>query len=130
MHNKLKTSDILANSILHTASSSDNIAVIEALASVVVNNAKLMTSSDKSMDLQQSIIKISSLYKDAEKQLEDEKKLQVCKRVARRALSEKWQDNTNGAIKYHKSSEYPEWAKSEIPCAIIGDFLFYGFERA
>jgi hypothetical protein len=89
MHNKLKTSDILANSILHTASSSDNIAVIEALASVVVNNAKLMTSSDKSMDLQQSIIKISSLYKDAEKQLEDEKKLQVCKRVARRALSEK-----------------------------------------
>lgn len=125
MYNKLKTPDILAQAISHVLDASDNIAVIEALASVVVNNAKLMASSDKTMDLQQSVIKAINLEQDGEPQVCDDKKLKVCKRIARRALSEKWHDKTNGAMKYHKSSEYPEWSQSKMPCAIIDEFLFY-----
>lgn len=125
MNNKLKTPDILAQAILNISTSSNNVAVIEALASVLVNNAKLMTSFDKSMDLQQSIVRAVNLKQDGEPKACDDKKLKVCKRVARRVLSEKWHDNTNAAVKYHKSYEYPEWAKSKIPCAVIDEFLFY-----
>ena len=57
--------------------------------------------------------------------LEGNKVYQLCKRVAKRAITGFLSDNTNGATHYHAKSIHPQWARRAVPCADIGQHLFY-----
>ncbi|WP_417821355.1 cell wall hydrolase [Terasakiella sp.] len=48
-----------------------------------------------------------------------------CLRVARRALFGGVKDPTQGATHYHRIGLLPAWARNRIPCAEIGNHVFY-----
>lgn len=50
---------------------------------------------------------------------------QICQRIVKRALAGVLKDNTNGATHYHTFECHPLWARHLIPCAQIGNHLFY-----
>lgn len=50
---------------------------------------------------------------------------QVCERIASRAIKGVLADNTNGATHYHTKAIHPKWATAAVPCAEIGNHLFY-----
>ena len=49
----------------------------------------------------------------------------TCLRIARRALSGLLPDRTGGATWYHHRMSFPTKARNRLPCAEIGNFLFY-----
>ena len=49
----------------------------------------------------------------------------VCQHVAMRAVRGTLKDSTGGATHYHALSVNPAWARHLIPCAQIGNHLFY-----
>ncbi len=49
----------------------------------------------------------------------------TCLRVARRAVFGVLGDPTHGATHYHRSGLMPAWALKQIPCAEIGQHIFY-----
>ncbi|MCP4393308.1 MAG: cell wall hydrolase [Alphaproteobacteria bacterium] len=127
--------DTLAKTIFNEAGGS-NIHIMEAIASVVVNHASQMQGYDNSTDLQDAIVDACTTKSSCDIDDIDEKEpsqddemqerlYQSCRRIAKRALAGNLEDATNGAIKYHASSEYPEWAKAVPPSVCIGNYLFY-----
>ena len=52
-------------------------------------------------------------------------KLQLGRRIARRALRGSLNDPTLGASAFHRIDANPAWSRSLLPIAIIGSFLFY-----
>lgn len=59
------------------------------------------------------------------KELNKDDVFQICTRVAIRAIRGLLQDNTKGATHYHSKSVHPKWAHTAVPCAQIGNHLFY-----
>ena len=57
-------------------------------------------------------------------------KLQLCRRIARRALRGSLLDPAAGATAFHRVEENPAWAHHLLPTAIIGSFLFYQVSEA
>ena len=53
------------------------------------------------------------------------RKLQLCRRIARRALHGGLLDPAPGATVFHRIGESPAWARDLLPATIIGSFLFY-----
>lgn len=49
----------------------------------------------------------------------------ICERIAIRAIKGLLIDNTKGATHYHTKSIHPKWAHAAVPCAEIGNHLFY-----
>lgn len=49
----------------------------------------------------------------------------VCKRIAKRAIAGLLTDSTNGATHYHTKNLRPKWSVGKIPCAEIGNHVFY-----
>ena len=52
-------------------------------------------------------------------------KLQLCRRIARRALRGSLADPTSGASAFHRLEDHPAWARDLLPVASFGSFLFY-----
>jgi hypothetical protein len=52
-------------------------------------------------------------------------KLELGRRVARRALRGSLVDPTLGATTFHRIEANPAWARDLLPIAAIGSFLFY-----
>ena len=50
---------------------------------------------------------------------------QIAQRIAVRAINGLLPDLTKGAVRFHKTTEHPAWAHKLIPCAQVGDRLFY-----
>lgn len=50
---------------------------------------------------------------------------QICRRIAVRAIKGLLPDNTKGGVYYHSIHTHPRWAYASVPCAKIGDLLFY-----
>ncbi|WP_135079815.1 cell wall hydrolase [Terasakiella sp. SH-1] len=48
-----------------------------------------------------------------------------CLRVAHRALYGGIKDPTNGATHYHRKGLLPAWARQQVPCAEVGNHVFY-----
>ncbi len=46
-------------------------------------------------------------------------------RIARRAVRGSLKDRTGGATHFHRKTERPWWARGRIPCAAIGNLIFY-----
>lgn len=53
----------------------------------------------------------------------------VCRRIARRALAGPAASAVAGATRYHHRAVEPAWARSAVPRAAVGGFLFYGNEE-
>ncbi len=49
----------------------------------------------------------------------------LCQHVAMRAIRGTLADETGGATHYHTLSSNPAWARHLVPCAQIGNHLFY-----
>lgn len=49
----------------------------------------------------------------------------TCKRIAKRALAGMIADCTGGATHYHTKNLRPKWSIGKIPCAEIGNHVFY-----
>lgn len=45
--------------------------------------------------------------------------------LAERLVNGEYADITNGATHYHAKNCHPAWAKGKLPCAIIGNHLFF-----
>jgi N-acetylmuramoyl-L-alanine amidase len=52
-------------------------------------------------------------------------KLELCHRIARRALRGSLADPTVGAGAFHRLEDNPAWARDLLPVATFGSFLFY-----
>lgn len=48
----------------------------------------------------------------------------MCSRVAGRVIAGILKDTTNGALRYHHSTDMPHWARGKTGLE-IGDFIFY-----
>lgn len=49
----------------------------------------------------------------------------ICRRIAERAIKGLLPDATNGATHYHTHAVHPSWAHKIVPCADIGNHVFY-----
>lgn len=49
----------------------------------------------------------------------------ACKRIAKRAIAGLLTDSTDGATHYHTKNLRPKWSVGKIPCAEIGNHVFY-----
>ena len=54
-----------------------------------------------------------------------DRKLELGRRIARRALRGSLVDPTCGATAFHRVDANPAWARDQLPVAVIGSFLFY-----
>ena len=54
-----------------------------------------------------------------------DRKLELGRRIARRALRGSLVDPTRGATAFHRVDANPAWALDQLPVAVIGSFLFY-----
>ena len=45
--------------------------------------------------------------------------------LAERLVNDEFADITNGATHYHTKNCRPAWSKGKLPCAIIGNHVFY-----
>lgn len=45
--------------------------------------------------------------------------------IAERLINGEYADNTNGATHYHTNKIKPAWTKGKLPCATIGNHIFY-----
>lgn len=64
-------------------------------------------------------------YKILLKANEDNPIFATCKRIARRAAAGLLEDRTSGATHYHVKWLRPKWSVGKIPCAEIGNHVFY-----
>ena len=64
-------------------------------------------------------------YKILKSDLSQNPVYQICQRIVKRALAGLLTDNTNSATHYHTIECHPLWARHLIPCAQIGNHLFY-----
>ena len=64
-------------------------------------------------------------YKILTQDLLTDKSFLVCHRIARRAIGGVLTDKTCGATHYHIRSLRPQWSIGKIPCAEIGNHIFY-----
>ena len=115
----------------------EKLAGIEAVANVILNrvkHAQKVGSYWWGKTIEEVCLKpfqFSCWNKDdvnrklLETDLSENKIYQICKRVAQRAVAGCLQDNTNGATHYHALSVNPYWARCAVPCAEIGNHLFY-----
>lgn len=52
-------------------------------------------------------------------------RLNLCRRIARRAMRGSLADPTNGANAFHRIDASPPWARELLPIAMHGSYLFY-----
>ncbi|MGI9508021.1 MAG: hypothetical protein ACR2QJ_01570 [Geminicoccaceae bacterium] len=114
------TTERIAAALLHIAAS-ENVRVIEALASAIVN---ALRSGDEAAHPfiygRHRLLRYPSMITD-----DESPKTAAFKRIARRAFSETLTDPTLGATAFHHIESTPAWSKTLLPIAVFGSFLFY-----
>lgn len=114
------TTDRIAAAVLHIAAN-ENIRVIEALASAIVNALKTGAEANHPFIFGRTrLLRYPSMITD-----DDSPKTAAFKRIARRAFSGTLADPTMGATAFHRIDTTPEWSKNSLPVAVFGAFLFY-----
>ena len=64
-------------------------------------------------------------YKILTGDLQTNQSFQICRRIALRAIGGVLNDKTYGATHYHTRTLRPKWSIGKIPCAEIGNHIFY-----
>jgi hypothetical protein len=106
---------------LLTLGSDQSVRVLEALAVALVNRAHQLRD-DCGPGLREPP---PAGFRRATAASTPGDKLQLCRRVARRALRGSLADPTVGASAFHRLEDNPAWARDLLPVASFGSFLFY-----
>ena len=103
-----------------------SVRVIEALAAALANRVRLQAETlDDQQIFAESRPWCATSGTEGQRHQDPRARLQLCRRVARRALSRSLPDPTHGATAFHRVDEYPAWARNLLPVAALGPFLFY-----
>jgi N-acetylmuramoyl-L-alanine amidase len=111
--------DRLARALLALAGN-QSVRVIEALAATLVNRAQV---SPRSSDY--GLAEPPVDFAGAPVANGADAVLQLCRRVARRAVRGSLADPTQGATAFHRIETTPPWSRDLLPIATFGPFLFY-----
>lgn len=112
--------DRLALTLL-TIGADQDVRVLEALAATLVNRARHPRPG-----VDTGLCESTSTYcPDRATASNSGQELQLCRRIARRALRSSLADLTLGATAFHRIDAHPAWAHGRLPVAIFGSFLFY-----
>jgi cell wall hydrolase len=112
--------DWLALTLLIIAADQD-VRVLEALAATLIRQARRAQRR-----LVQTLSALSPAPFPGAAAIEDfTRKLQLCRRIARRALHGSLVDPSPGTTAFHRIGASPTWARDLLPAAIIGSYLFY-----
>ncbi|MGI9487317.1 MAG: hypothetical protein ACR2RF_15860 [Geminicoccaceae bacterium] len=114
------TTDRIAAALLHVAAN-ENIRVIEALASTIVNGLNSGAETEHPFVFG----RIRLLRYPSTIAADETRKTAAFQRIARRALSQTLNDPTLGATAFHRIESAPAWSKALLPIAVFGSFLFY-----
>jgi hypothetical protein len=101
--------------------SDQSVRVLEALAATLVHRRR-RPSGDRVLGLCEPP---SSGFRHAAAACRSREKLELCRRIARRALRGSLADLTLGAGAFHRFEDNPDWARDLLPVASFGSFLFY-----
>jgi len=128
--------EVLART-LYGEARGEELAGIEAVASIILNRVAFAQTRGRywwGNDIKSVCLKPSqfSCWNKADP---NRKKLlalsprdpayRLCKRIAKRAVAGDLPDQTEGATHYHTHAVDPFWARGHVPCAEIGNHLFY-----
>ena len=105
-------------------SSDESVRVVEALAAALVN--ALRDQPEERLD--HWSVPVSAPYGLCEdgRTIDDfPQRLNLCRRIARRAMRGSLADPTNGANAFHRIDASPPWARELLPVAMHGSYLFY-----
>jgi hypothetical protein len=112
--------DWLALTLLATAADQD-VRAFEAIAATLVRQARRA-----GQDLASALKALTCTPFPGGAAVDDfSRKLELCRRIARRALHGGLLDPAPGATAFHRFGEDPTWSRNRLPVAIIGSFLFY-----
>jgi hypothetical protein len=101
----------------------ESVRVVEALAAALVNG--LHARPDDALESWEAPVPHCGLCEDARPGPGFERRLGVCRRIARRALRGSLADPTEGANAFHRIEASPPWARELLPIAMYGPYLFY-----
>jgi hypothetical protein len=114
------TVDRIAAMLLQLARE-QSVRTLEALASTIVNSLDLDRDNDQPFPLD----RVRLLKAPGPGSLVRDPTVDMCRRIAMRALRGTLPDPTGGATIFHRIEESPLWSKGMNPVAIFGPFLFY-----
>jgi N-acetylmuramoyl-L-alanine amidase len=116
--------EALAQRLLRLAGD-QSVRVIEALAAALINRSA-QENGVADDDDREGELAPRGLQEAAAPFLENDlQRLQLCRRIARRALRGSLTDPTRGATAFHRIETTPEWSRRLLPVAVFGSFLFY-----
>jgi hypothetical protein len=102
----------------------ESVRVVEALAAALVNDLHLRP--DRALESwSRPASPARGLCEDDHSAPAFERRLCVCRRIARRALRGSLADPTEGANAFHRIEASPRWARELLPIATYGSYLFY-----
>jgi N-acetylmuramoyl-L-alanine amidase len=101
----------------------DSVRVMEALAAALVN--ELRERPGDALKGWPTATPSFGLCEDGRGGLGFERRLAMCRRVARRALRGSLAGPTGGANAFHRIEAGPPWARPLLPIAMYGPYLFY-----
>jgi hypothetical protein len=106
---------------LLTIGADQSVRVLEAMAAALVNRAR-QRWGHAHLGLSEPP---PATFRGAAVASASGQKLQLCRRIARRALRGSLADPTLGATAFHRLESGPAWARDLLPVATFGSFLFY-----
>lgn len=128
--------DVLARTIFGEARG-EKLSGMEAIASVVLNRLDVSKAKKKywwGNSVEEICLKAKQFscwnrgdvnFEMISRVSENNPVFCICKRVSLRAVAGLLEDNTDGATHYHTKKVRPRWAVGKIPCAEIGNHIFY-----
>jgi hypothetical protein len=99
-----------------------SVRVIEALAAALANQLQ-DSSDDRSASAAFLAEPATSFRHDTAP--DHPEWVDMCRRIARRALHGSLIDPTSGATAFHRIDEEAIWARDHLPVSVVGPFLFY-----
>ena len=115
----------------------ENLSGQEAIASVVLNRVKIAQEKGRywwGNSIKEVCLKPWQFscwnsgdpnYQLLHQNLSGHKSFMICRRIALRAIGGVLKDRTYGATHYHVRCLRPRWSIGKIPCAEIGNHIFY-----
>jgi hypothetical protein len=102
-----------------------SVRVVEALAAALVNDLRERPAGAPEAWSAPASSASGGLCEDGSAVADFERRLGLCRRVARRALRGSLADPTQGANAFHRIDASPPWARGLLPVAMYGSYLFY-----
>lgn len=99
-----------------------SVRVIEALAAALANH--LQDAGEEGPPAATFLAEAAASF-EHEAVSDDAERLDVYRRIARRALHGGLADPTCGATAFHRIDQEPAWVRDHLPVSVVGPYLFY-----